>query len=527
MNLLLITLILFLAIIATKLSKRSGLPALLLFLALGVTFSAFGVEFNNYEVANNLATISLMIIIFYGGFGTNWSMGKSVSKEAVVLSTLGVVVTAVVTGLFAHFILKFEILESMLLGSVIGSTDFASVSNALVSKNLNLKYKTAPMLEIESGSNDPTAYTMTMIFLSLLLGEKVSIPILILKQITIAVLFGFLIGYIFFKITEKFSLNQDGVFSVFIAAIMIGTYALTTQFGGNGYLSIYILGIYIGNHEFIRKRDVVFFYDGLSTIFQIAMFFLLGLLSDFKLIIEAIPLGIVIMLFMFIVARPLSVFLLLKPFKTKTNQNIIISVAGLRGAAAIAFAIMVVNSKVTLSFDIFHIVFAVCIFSLLIQGTLLPYLTKKLDMFDPNDTILRNFNYYSDKTNLAFIQTTVNKKSSWVDKKISDIQMAFDVIIAKIERDGESIVPRGDTIIKANDLIVLGSVAYFDKKGEELLDIKISENHKWADKKVKDIKIPKNELIIIIQKPSGELIIPNGDITLKPNDRVVLSKENK
>lgn len=245
MNLLLITLILFLAIIATKLSKRSGLPALLLFLALGVTFSAFGIEFNNYEVANNLATISLMIIIFYGGFGTNWSMGKSVSKEAVVLSTLGVVVTAVVTGLFAHYILKFEIIESMLLGSVVGSTDFASVSNALVSKNLNLKYKTAPMLEIESGSNDPTAYTMTMIFLSLLLGEKVSIPILIIKQILIAVLFGFLIGYIFFKITEELSLDQDGVFSVFVFSL---------------YRSCY--DWYLCNHKlFWRKRLPISLYS--------------------------------------------------------------------------------------------------------------------------------------------------------------------------------------------------------------------------------------------------------------------------
>lgn len=524
MNLLLITLVLFLAIIATRFSSKSGLPALLLFLALGVAFSAFGVEFNNYEIANNIATISLMIIMFYGGFGTNWTMGRPVAKEAITLSTLGVVITALVSGLFCHFVLGFDMLEAMLLGSVVGSTDFASVSNILVSKNLNLKYQTAPLLEIESGSNDPTAYTMTMIFLSLILGVDVSVPVLILKQVLVAITLGFLIGYIFLKIIEKFFIDQDGIFSVTIATVMLGTYALTTYLGGNGYLAIYILGIYIGNHEFRKKRDVVFFYDGLSTIFQIAMFFLLGLLSDLNQIIKALPLGIIIMLFMFFIARPIAVFLLMKPFKTKTNQNILLSVAGLRGAAAIAFAIMVVNSGVDLSIDIFHIVFTICIFSLLIQGTVLPQVTKKLNMFDPNDSVLRTFNYYSDKTDLEFIETQISKKSPWADKKISEVQMAFDVIIAKIIRDGVSIVPRGDTVIKENDLIVLAGVAYFDHEGDDLLDIKISENHDWAGKKVKDIKMPKDELIIIIQKPSGKLIIPNGDIVLEANDRVVLSK---
>lgn len=526
MNLLLITLVLFLAIIATRFSSKSGLPALLLFLALGVVFSAFGVEFNNYEVANNIATIALMIIMFYGGFGTNWTMGRPVAKEAITLSTLGVVITALVTGVFCHYVLGFDMLEAMLLGSVVGSTDFASVSNILVSKNLNLKYQTAPLLEIESGSNDPTAYTMTMIFLSLILGDDVSVPVLIIKQVLIAIALGFLIGYIFLKIIEKFSIDQDGIFSVSIATVMLGTYALTSHLGGNGYLSIYILGIYIGNHEFRKKRDVVFFYDGLSTIFQIAMFFILGLLSDLNQIITALPLGIIIMLFMFFIARPIAVFLLMKPFKTKTNQNMLLSVAGLRGAAAIAFAIMVVNSGANLSIDIFHIVFTICIFSLLIQGTVLPAVTKKLDMFDPNDSVLRTFNYYSDKTDLEFIETQISKKSPWADKKISEVQMAFDVIIAKIIRDGVSIVPRGDTVIKENDLIVLAGVAYFDHNGDDLLDIKISENHEWAHKKVRDIKIPQDELIIIIQKPSGKLIIPNGDIVLEANDRVVLSRQH-
>lgn len=526
MNLLLITVVLLLAIIATKISNRSGLPALLLFLALGVIFSALGYDFNNFKVAENIATLSLMIIIFYGGFGTNWTMGKSTARESISLASLGVFATAIITGLFCHYILKINFLESMLLGSVVASTDYASVSNILVSKKLNLKYSTAPLLEIESGSNDPTAYTMTMVFLSLLSGYSVSIPIIILQQVLVGLIGGFLLGFIFIKIIETLSLDEDGLFSVFIATMMLGTYALTSLAGGNGFLALYILGIYIGNHEFRKKRDVVFFYDGLSTIFQIAMFFLLGLLSDIHLIIKALPIGFIIAIFMLLVARPLSVFGLMAPFKMKKNQLTLISLAGLRGAAAIAFAIMVVNSGINISIDIFHIVFVICIFSLLIQGTALPFATKKLDMYDPEDSVLRTFNYYSDKTDLEFIKTHVTKNSPWVNKKISDIEISFNIIIAKIEREGKSIVPRGNTYLRDDDVIILGGEGYFDSRGEDLLEIKISDNHKWAGKKVKDIQIGKNELIIMVETPEKNIIVPRGDTILKAGDRIVISKES-
>ena len=526
MNLLLITVVLLLAIIATKISNRSGLPALLLFLAMGVIFSALGYDFNNFKVAENIATLSLMIIIFYGGFGTNWTMGRSTARESISLASLGVFATAILTGLFCHYILKIDFLESMLLGSVVASTDYAAVSNILVSKNLNLKYSTAPLLEIESGSNDPTAYTMTMVFLSLLSGYSVSVSLIILQQVAFGVIGGFLLGFIFIKLIEILSLDEDGLFSVFIATMMIGTYALTSLAGGNGFLALYILGIYIGNHEFRRKRDVVFFYDGLSTIFQIAMFFLLGLLSDINLIIKALPIGFVIAIFMLLVARPLTVFGLMAPFKMKKNQLTLISLAGLRGAAAIAFAIMVVNRNINLSIDIFHIVFVICIFSLLIQGTALPFATKKLDMYDPDDTVLRTFNYYSDKTDLEFIKTHVSKTSPWVNKKISDIEIAFNIIIAKIEREGKSIVPRGNTYLRDGDVIVLGGEGYFDATGEDLLEIKISETHKWANKRVRDIHIGRDELIIMVQTPSGEIIVPRGNTILKPGDRAVISKES-
>lgn len=164
---------------------------------------------------------------------------------------------------------------------------------------------------------------MTMVFLSLLSGYSVSVSIIILQQVVLGIIGRFLLGFIFIKIIETLSLDEDGLFSVFIATMMIGTYALTSLAGGNGFLALYILGIYIGNHEFRRKRDVVFFYDGLSTIFQIAMFFLLGLLSDINLIMKALPIGFIITIFMLLVARPLSVFGLMAPFKMKKISSLL------------------------------------------------------------------------------------------------------------------------------------------------------------------------------------------------------------
>ena len=200
MQYLIIGIVLILALIAIRVSSRHGIPALLLFIVLGMVFGAIGLEFNDYVFADGFATVALMVIMFYGGFGTNWGMVKPVAKEAIILSSLGVVATALLTGLFCHYILGFGMLEGMLVGSIVGSTDYASVSNILRSKNLNLKYSTAPLLELESGSNDPTAYTMTMILLSLIIGTELSVPLLIISQVVIGLAVGFLLAWLIGKL---------------------------------------------------------------------------------------------------------------------------------------------------------------------------------------------------------------------------------------------------------------------------------------------------------------------------------------
>ncbi len=258
MQYLVIGIILILALFAIRISSKHGIPALLLFIVLGMGFGLLGLSFDDYEFADGLATVALMVIMFYGGFGTNWKMAKPVAKEAIVLSSLGVVTTALLTGLFCRFVLGFSMLEGMLVGSIVGSTDYASVSNILRSKNLNLKYNTASLLELESGSNDPTAYTMTMVFLSVILGSNMSVPVLVLSQVALGLLVGFVLAFLFGEFLKRYNLKEDGLSAVMMAAMMLVTFAAASLIGGNGYLALYILGISLGNMEFRGKRDIVF-----------------------------------------------------------------------------------------------------------------------------------------------------------------------------------------------------------------------------------------------------------------------------
>ena len=430
MQYLIIGLVLILALIAIRVSNKHGIPSLLLFIILGMAFGAIGFEFNDYVFADNFATVALMVIMFYGGFGTNWSMVKPVAKEAIVLSSLGVITTALLTGVFCHYVLGFGMLEGMLIGSIVGSTDYASVSNILRSKNLNLKYNTAPLLELESGSNDPTAYTMTMIVLSLIMGTDVSVPLLIAAQIVIGLAAGFILAYLIGKLLTYVNFQADGLYAVFMAAAMLITYATADIFGGNGYLALYILGIYLGNKEFQGKRDVVFFFDGFTEIMQIGLFFLLGLLSNLPDFIRALPVSAAIMVFMTLLGRPLSVYGLMLPFRLKGNQLKMVSLAGIRGAAAIAFAIMAVNSDAVFTVDVYHIVFGICVLSSLIQGSLMPVGARGWNMLDPSDTVLKTFNYYLDKANLGFLETKIRSGGKHIGTKVKDLNMEFDFIVA-------------------------------------------------------------------------------------------------
>ena len=373
--LLLIALVILVCVLSQRISKRLGIPMLLVFIILGMLFGSEGIlsiPFENYTIAQNICSIALIIIMFYGGFGTNWETAKPVSKQAILLSTLGVFLTALFTGLFCFFILHIDLLESLLIGALISSTDAASVFSILRSKKLNLKEGTASLLEIESGSNDPCSYMLTMTFLSLLNQEISGMDIfkMIFLQIVCGIIIGIGVAYVGLYLIKHLDFETEGFDTVLVLSISIFSYTISSLLGGNGYLSTYMTGILLGNQWIPNKKALVHFFDGLTTLAQMLIFFLLGLLAFPSLVIKNLVFAFFIALFLTFIARPVTVFSLLSPFKQGSfQQKCLISFAGLRGAASIVFAIMATTHEAMFQYDLFHIIFGVVLFSIAFQGT--------------------------------------------------------------------------------------------------------------------------------------------------------------
>lgn len=533
-----ISVIIILCIILNKVSSKVGMPMLLAFILLGMIFGSdglFKIKFEDYKSAESICSIALIFIIFYGGFGTNLNAAKPVAVKAVLLSTLGVVLTAVFTGLFCFFVLKFEILQSFLIGAVISSTDAASVFSILRSKKLNLKYNSASLLEVESGSNDPFSYMLTIIVLSLMQGNASigKMSYMLFAQIVFGLAIGYGIGYGAYYILNKFKFSSAGFDSLFVLAVAICSYAIPTLIGGNGYLSAYVAGLFLGNKKFQQKSNLVNFFDGITGLMQMLIFFLLGLLASPSVMVHFILPSLAIALFITFVARPVTIFAILSPMKCPINQQILVSFTGLRGAASIVFAIMAITNKGYVSdFGLFHIVFCIVLFSITLQGSLIPLVSRKLKMIDNNANVLKTFTDYPEEVPVQFIKLNVTENHTWVDKTIKEVVLPPETILVLILRDGKRIVPRGNTEIKANDEIVLCAQAFNSKnepnetKNEiELVEIELEENHKWIGKKLSEIASDLQKSLIVLIKRNGKLVIPDGRTILAKNDILVLEHD--
>lgn len=519
-------LILIACIISNKFSNKIGVPVLPLFIILGMLMGSdgiFGIEFNDFRLAEQVCSVALIFIMFYGGFGTNWKIAKPVAVQSVLLSTLGVVVTSVLAGLFCHLVLKTTLLEGLLIGSVIGSTDAASVFSILRSKKLNLKHNLASLLEIESGSNDPTAYMMTVIFLSLMSAERTGAFVwMILAQIGFGLLFGFGVAFLSVWVLKRLNFENNGIQAIFVVAIALAAYALPSVLGGNGYLSVYITGIVLGNSRIRQKVELVHFFDGLTWMMQIALFFVIGLLSFPSQIPQVILPAILIALFLTFVARPAAVFLILTPFRTPFKQQLLVAWSGLRGAASIVFAIYAVVSPAYTKTDIFHIVFCVALLSVSMQGTLLPVFARKLNLVDNDETVMKTFNDYQDDRDLSLIEIPMEDGHQWCGMALKDIHLPQEVVVLMIRRDGKTILPKGTTQVKPQDVLVLGGAPYREDGTVLLTEEEIGKGHPWVGKSIRDIEFPSHRMIAVIRRENG-ILIPSGNTTLLPRDLVILS----
>lgn len=518
--------VILICILMNRFLEKIPVPSLLIFIALGMCFGEngiFRIVFNDYAAVNLICSVSLIFIMFYGGFGTNLQAARPVLAQSILLSTVGVAGTAGAVALFAHFALKLPWLESLLIGSVISSTDAASVFNILRTNKLALKYHTDSLLEVESGSNDPMSYMLTTVTLSLMAGQQVSIPLVLLQQIILGVLGGILIGKATVWMLRQSFLESQQNRTVLLFAVMLLAYALPAVLGGNGYLGVYLCGIMLGNTKLSQKRYLVHFFDVLTDVSQVIIFFLLGLLVTPAELPKLVLPALGIMLFLTLVARPTVVTVLLLPFRARWGQIGIVSWAGLRGAASIVFAISAVLSGVQTRNNLFNLVFCIVLFSIALQGTLLPKAAEHFSMIDHNEDIAKTFNDYQAESDVDFIKIHLGGGHPWCGCTLREAALPPELLVTMIVRGENTIVPDGDTCLQAGDLLVLAARAFEDREHISLHEVNVERGDRWAGKALAELPVPEGRLVILVKR-GIETMIPTGRTVIKPGDVLVLAQ---
>jgi cell volume regulation protein A len=461
-NILLVgSILLFLSLLAGKTSYRFGVPVLILFLAIGMLAGSDGIGgiyFDNPKTAQFIGIIALNFILFSGGLDTDWQMIKPVLWQGITLSTLGVLITAATVGVFVWAITDFSIYEGLLLGSIVSSTDSAAVFSILRSKSLALKGNLRPALELESGSNDPMAYILTIVFTALVINQDsglASIIPMFFKQLLLGGALGLVFGSISKYVINAIKLDYEGLYIVLVIAIMFFSFSATDFIGGNGFLAVYLCAVYLGNQELIHRKKILKSFDSFAWLMQIVLFLTLGLLVFPSQIVPVIGIGMIISLFLIFIARPISVFLSLIPFKVNNRSRWFISWVGLRGAVPIVFATYPLIAGAEKAHMIFNIVFFISLTSVLIQGTTLPKVAKLLHLTLPEKLKHRTQAdiELSESIKSSLTEITLPPNCSVIGKPVVQLGLPKTSIISIIKRDGKYITPNGSTTLQANDTL--------------------------------------------------------------------------
>jgi cell volume regulation protein A len=463
-NILLIgSVLLFISILAGKTSYRFGVPTLIFFLVVGMLAGSEGIGkiyFDNMVTAQFIGVVALNFILFSGGLDTKWDYIKPVLSRGLLLSTVGVLLTTASVGAFIWQVTNFTLLEGLLLGAIVSSTDAAAVFSILRAKSVGLKKNLRPPLELESGSNDPMAYFLTLTLTSLVIDQDQSflsvIPFFI-KQILFGAAIGFGMGKLSVLIINRIRLGFEGLYSVLVISLMGFTFSFTDSIGGNGFLAIYLAAVYIGNHDIIHKKTIMRFFDGIAWLMQIVLFLTLGLLVFPSQILPVIGIGLLISLFMILVARPISVYVSLAFFRLKNREKLFISWVGLRGAVPIVFATYPLIAGVEKANMIFNIVFFISVTSVLLQGTTLPLMAKWLHVSVPEKAKRRTplDMELSDNVKSELTEIVIPADNKVVGKQIVELGFPKTAIIAMIKRNGTFITPNGSTVLEPRDTLLV------------------------------------------------------------------------
>lgn len=463
---LLVTGILVLAsILASRISDRLGLPALVVFLCIGMLAGSDGpggIYFENAAAANLVGTIALAFILFSGGLDTNWRLIRPVLARGILLSTGGVVLTALLMGLFAWLFFGFSPIVALLLGAIISSTDAAAVFSVLRGKGVGLKGNLRPLLEFESGSNDPMAIFLTLSLTQLLITPDAPWSSLIMAffiNMVLGVVVGLAIGRFASFLLNRIRLDYEGLYPVVSLSLVLLTFGAAEMLQGNGFLAVYVCGIVLNGVDFAHKRSVAKFHDGIAWLMQIGMFLVLGLLVFPSELPSVALMSLVAALFLMFVARPLAVFLCLWGSEFSRNDRILVSWTGLRGAVPIVLATYPLMAGYEQSALIFDVVFFIVLTSVMVQGTLLMPIARKLKVDEPLAS-RPTFSLSIERQGLLQGETReieILPEMCAVGKRVADLGVPSDILILLIGRGDGFVVPRGQTLIQPYDtLLMLG-----------------------------------------------------------------------
>ena len=463
------SILLFVSIVVGKTGYRFGVPALLLFLLVGMLFGSdgLGLQFHNAKIAQFIGMVALSVILFSGGMDTKFKEIRPILSPGIVLSTVGVFLTALFTGLFIWYLsgmswtnIHFPLITSLLLASTMSSTDSASVFAILRSQKMNLKHNLRPMLELESGSNDPMAYMLTIVLIQFIQSDGMGTGNIIgsfIIQFLVGAAAGYILGKLAILILNKINIDNQSLYPILLLSFVFFTFAITDLLRGNGYLAVYIAGMMVGNHKITFRKEIATFMDGLTWLFQIIMFLMLGLLVNPHEMIEVAVVALLIGVFMIVIGRPLSVFLCLLPFRKITlKSRLFVSWVGLRGAVPIIFATYPVVANVEGSNMIFNIVFFITIVALIVQGTSVSFVARLLHLSTPLEKTGNDFGVElpeeidTDLSDMTITMEMLNEADT-----LKDMNLPKGTLVMIVKRGDEFLIPNGTLKLHVGDKLLL------------------------------------------------------------------------
>ncbi|MFC4409673.1 potassium/proton antiporter [Chungangia koreensis] len=450
----LISVMLITGVLATRFSSKLGLPALVLFMIAGMLLNNL-IYFDDVRLTQFFGTLALIIILFDGGIQTKWEKVRPIIGPATSLATIGVFITTIVTGFAATLIFDLSLLEGLLLGAIVGSTDAAAVFSVLGNKNFN-KRLTAT-LEAESGSNDPMAVFLTVMFIEMIQIPGTSIWTAIgslFLQMGLGLLFGFLFGKAVVWVINSIKLDISGLYPILALGAAIFTYAITDYLGGSGLLAVYVMAVFIGNSDLTYRFTILRFSEGFAWMMQIVMFTLLGLLVFPGDLLSVAWKGILVAIVLMFIARPIAVFISTMLMKFSVNDKIFISWAGLKGAVPIVLATYPMAAGIENGDLIFNTVFFIVLISALIQGSTLTWLAEKLNLTGDDDNEYASIELiHLGSADPEIMKVTMPKSSPVIGLTLNDIELPVDTLIIGITRDKSLITPTGSTMIERKDTL--------------------------------------------------------------------------